>query len=827
MKRMLINATHAEEMRVAIVDGQRLHDLDIENKSRQQKKSNIYKARITRIEPSLEAAFVDYGAERHGFLPFKEIAREYLSEAAFGDGGRPNVKDGIREGDEIIVQIEKEERGNKGAALTSFISLAGRFLVLMPNNPRAGGVSRRIEGEDRAQLRAAMNEVNVPADMGTIVRTAGIGRTSEELQWDLDYQVEIWKAIQRAAEGQKAPFLVYQESNVIVRALRDNFRSDIGEILIDEPEVHAQAAEFIAHYMPHNTKKLKLYQESIPLFSRYQIESQIESAFQREVQLPSGGAIVIDHTEALISIDINSARATKGSDIEETATNTNLEACDEIARQLRLRDNGGLIVIDFIDMLANKNQRKVEARLKEVMKADRARVQIGRISRFGLLEMSRQRLRPSLGESSQSVCPRCLGHGTIRGIESLALSILRLLEEEAMKDNTGRVMAQVPVDVSAYLVNEKRENIAEIESRTGVQLLVVPSPGLETPHFKLERIRNNDQEHESEGKKSYELSINIDEPYVPGQTEEKKAVGEKPAVTRVIPDQPAPQPSSDRLAAQGPAPEAGVVTKIIGAFSSLFSSEGREKEKEEKVSEESSQKSRSSRSGQKRGGRGNQQSTGSQAKGGGNRRRGGKSQQKKTTAKSDNSAAEDTTKKSDKQEKSTEEKRGRSRNNRRGSQNKRGPQDKKQDNRNKSANDNTNADADAENLENAAAENSQDSNNERQASSNKGRRQRQGSNYNRSRRQGNRDDNKDENTDSSAAAAEPAASAKSDATATGSDSKKTEVSAQDSAASDKTDSNSTSASQPAKVSSKQPSQLKSTVRSLANKSQDEKTDRGL
>ncbi|MDO6462157.1 Rne/Rng family ribonuclease [Granulosicoccaceae sp. 1_MG-2023] len=597
MKRMLINATHPEEVRVAIVDGQRLHDLDIENKSRQQKKSNIYKARITRIEPSLEAAFVDYGAERHGFLPFKEIAREYLDEAAFAEGGRPNVKAGIREGKEIIVQVEKEERGNKGAALTTFISLAGRFLVLMPNNPRAGGVSRRIEGEDRAQLRAAMNEIEVPENMGTIVRTAGIGRTPEELQWDLDYQVGIWKAIQEAAQGKSAPFLIYQESNVIVRALRDNFRNDIGEILIDEDDVFQQATDFVQQYMPHHARRVKKYEDAIPLFSRFQIESQIESAFQREVQLPSGGAIVIDHTEALISIDINSARATKGHDIEETATNTNLEACDEIARQLRLRDNGGLIVIDFIDMMASKNQRKVEQRLKEVMKIDRARVQIGRISRFGLLELSRQRLRPSLGESSQIVCPRCSGHGTIRGIESLALSILRLIEEEAMKDNTGRVLAQTPVDVASYLVNEKRDNIAEIESRTGVQLLIVPSIGLETPHFHLERIRNNDTEHDSHGRASYELSINVDEPYVPSAPSETQSGAEKPAVLRVVPDKPAPTPAQ---APARPAQPVSVVSKIVGAFSTLFHAEPRsaqsEQEQEQAKEQRQSRDKRNDRS---------------------------------------------------------------------------------------------------------------------------------------------------------------------------------------------------------------------------------------
>ena len=471
MKRMLINATHEEELRVAIVDGQRLVDLDIEHKSREQKKSNIYKAKITRVEPSLEAAFVDYGADRHGFLPFKEIAREYLNEDAGkgggkgGENGRPNVREGIKEGMEIVVQIEKEERSNKGAALTTFISLAGRFLVLMPNNPRAGGVSRRIEGDDRSDLKAAMADVEVPDTMGTIVRTAGVGRTTEELQWDLDYQAAIWKAILEASTEKKAPFLIYQESNIIVRALRDYFRGDIGEILADEQVTHDQAAEFIRMYMPQNQRKLKLYTDDVPLFNRYQIESQIESAFKREVHLPSGGALVIDHTEALISIDINSARATKGSDIEETASNTNLEAADEVARQLRLRDLGGLVVIDFIDMVSSKAQRAVENRLRDALKHDRARVQIGRISRFGLLEMSRQRLRPSLGESSEIVCPRCHGHGTVRGIESTALSILRLLEEESMKDNTSQVVADVPVEVATYLLNEKRTSISEIEAR--------------------------------------------------------------------------------------------------------------------------------------------------------------------------------------------------------------------------------------------------------------------------------------------------------------------------------------------------------------------------
>ncbi|MBX2824370.1 MAG: ribonuclease E, partial [Gammaproteobacteria bacterium] len=570
MKRMLINATHEEELRVAIVDGQRLNDLDIEHKSREQKKSNIYKAKITRVEPSLEAAFVDYGADRHGFLPFKEIAREFLNSGGSKDGGgRPNVKDGIREGQEIVIQIEKEERSNKGAALTTFISLAGRFLVLMPNNPRAGGVSRRIEGKDRAELRDAMNELVIPEGMGIIVRTAGVGRTAEELQWDLDYQVAIYKAIQEAAKEKKAPFLIYQESNIIVRALRDNFRGEIGEIVVDESSTFDQARDFIRMYMPQNERKLKLHEDDVPLFSRYQIESQIESAFQREVRLPSGGALVIDHTEALISIDINSARATKGSDIEETATNTNLEAADEVARQLRLRDLGGLVVIDFIDMLASRNQRAVENRLREALKMDRARVQIGKISRFGLLEMSRQRLRPSLGEASQDVCPRCQGHGTVRGIESTALSILRLLEEEAMKDNTGRVVADVPVEVATYLLNEKRGNISEIESRNTVALLIVANPTLDTPNYTIERIRSSETDHESNVKKSFELAKHDDEPYSPpSQQNNTVATQETAAVRQVMPDLPAPAPAPAPV--QVAAPQTSGIKRLFGAFGSLF-----------------------------------------------------------------------------------------------------------------------------------------------------------------------------------------------------------------------------------------------------------------
>ena len=489
MKRMLVNATQPEELRVAMVDGQRLYDLDIETPSREQKKGNIYKARITRIEPSLEAAFVDYGAERHGFLPFKEIARSYFGTSKTDASGRVSVKDALREGQELIVQVEKEERGTKGAALTTFVSLAGRFLVLMPNNPRAGGVSRRIEGEERAQMREVMNALQYPSGMGVIVRTAGVGRTVEELQWDLDYLLHLWEAIQRAAETRPAPFLIYQESNLIIRALRDYLRSDIGEVIIDDPEVHEQARQFMEQVMPQSLHKLKLYQDRIPLFSRFQIESQIESAFQREVPLPSGGSIVIDHTEALVSIDINSARATKGADIEETALQTNLEAADEIARQLRIRDLGGLIVIDFIDMAAARHQREVENRLREALKMDRARVQVGRISRFGLLEMSRQRLRSSLGESAHEVCPRCEGQGSIRSVESLALAVLRVLQEEAMKERTGRVIAHLPVEVATYLLNEKRRHLEQIEDQHGVRLTLVPTPALETPKYRIQRVR--------------------------------------------------------------------------------------------------------------------------------------------------------------------------------------------------------------------------------------------------------------------------------------------------------------------------------------------------
>ncbi len=495
---------------------------------RNQKKANIYKGVITRVEPSLEAAFVNYGAKRHGFLPFKEIASEYLNGSSNG-GDRTPIKNLISEGQQVVIQVEREERGTKGAALTTYLSLAGRYLVLMPNNPRAGGVSRRIEGEEREAMRKPLAQLEVPEGMGIIIRTAGMGGSTEELQWDLNYLLQISEAINKASDTKDEPFLIYQESNVVIRALRDHLRDDISEIIIDDARVYEDAKQFIEQVMPNNLKKLKRYEDNVPLFNRYQIETQIESAFDRDVTLPSGGSIVIDHTEAMISIDINSAKSTKGSDIEDTALNTNLEAADEIARQLRIRDLGGLIVIDFIDMMSNKNQRNVENRLHDALQIDRARVQISKISRFGLLEMSRQRLRPSLEESSQIVCPRCTGHGAIRGIESLALGVLRLIEEEAMKDKTGKVIAKLPVDVTSFLLNEKRSAISEIEDRHLVQLVVIPDPNLETPHFTIERIRDDDKEVSN--KSSYELipqeeaSVNLTKPVT--------TVAEQPAVRSI------------------------------------------------------------------------------------------------------------------------------------------------------------------------------------------------------------------------------------------------------------------------------------------------------
>jgi ribonuclease E len=564
MKRMLINTTQPEELRVAMVDGQKLYDLDIEVPSRGQKKSNVYKGKITRIEPSLEAAFVEYGGNRHGFLPLKEVARSYFKEEARQAGGRLSIKDALHEGQELVVQVEKEERGNKGAALTTFISLAGRYLVLMPNNPRAGGVSRRIQGEDRNLVREAMSHMIIPEDMGMIVRTAGIGRSGEELQWDLDYLVHLWDVIEQAANEKPAPFLVYQESNVIIRALRDYLRNDVTEILIDSQEVYNEAREFMERVMPHNLGKLKLYQDRIPLFNRFQIESQIESAFQREVRLPSGGAVVIDHTEALISIDVNSARATKGGDIEETALNTNLEAADEVARQLRIRDLGGLVVIDFIDMQPARNLREVENRLRDALKVDRARVQIGRISRFGLLEMSRQRLRPSLGESSQIVCPRCTGQGTIRGVESLSLSVLRIIEEEVMKEGTQRIIAHVPVDVGTYLLNEKRDLLAELEARHKIPVMLIPSPALETPEFDVQRIRMDDSA-EIRGVASYDLTKVAEQPEVGlPQAEAAAAAAEVPAVKSVKPTAPAPQPVAVAATRQEKKP--GLLKRLVASL---------------------------------------------------------------------------------------------------------------------------------------------------------------------------------------------------------------------------------------------------------------------
>lgn len=540
MRRMLINATQPEELRVALVDGQKLYDFDIEVPSKEQKKANIYKGVITRVEPSLEAAFVNYGSERHGFLPFKEIAPAYYASPTDEEVGRRELKEQIKEGMQLIVQIEKEERGNKGAALTTYVSLAGSYLVLMPNNPKAGGISRRIEGDTRTDMREVMNQVEVPDGMGLIVRTAGGGKSSEELQWDLNYLLQLWDAIERSANEKPAPFLIFQESNVIIRALRDHLRSDIDEILIDNPSTHRLVQSFLQQVMPQFIERAKLYQDTVPLFSRYQIETQIERAYAREVPLPSGGAIVIDHTEALTTIDINSARATKGSDIEETALNTNLEAADELARQLRLRDLGGLLVIDFIDMMAARNQRAVENRLREAIKSDRARIQVGRISRFGLLEMSRQRLRPSLSESTLLTCPRCRGQGTIRSVESLSLSILRVLEEEAMKKNTDRIIAQVPIEVATFLLNEKRTNIEQIEQRHEVGLIVIPSKHLETPAYEIQRLRGGVSVEDEGHRPSYGLVRDEEPTRVALPREQPTSSAQSPVIRDFMPSSPAP-----------------------------------------------------------------------------------------------------------------------------------------------------------------------------------------------------------------------------------------------------------------------------------------------
>ena len=619
MKRILVNATQAEELRVAIVDGQRLFDLDIETTGRGSRKANVYKGRITRVEPSLEAAFVEYGGNRHGFLPLKEIARSYFKNDP-GDG-KVEIKKVLSEGQEVIVQIEKEERGTKGAALTTFLSLAGRFLVLMPNNPRAGGVSRRIDGDDRNELREAMAGLDIPKGMGAIARTAGVGRSTEELQWDLNYLVEMWTAIEKAAEDRKAPFLIYEESSIIIRTLRDYLRGDISEILIDEPEVFQQAQEFMEAVMPANLSKLKHYDDRIPLFSRYQIESQIETAFQRNVRLPSGGSIVIDHTEALTAVDINSARATGGKSIEETALNTNLEAADEVARQLRLRDLGGLVVIDFIDLGPNKNQREVENRLRGAVGPDRARVQIGRISRFGLLEMSRQRLRPSLGEHAQISCPRCSGEGQIRSIQSTALSVLRLVEEEALKDNTGRVVAQLPVRVATFLLNEKRAEIAEIESRCKVGVSLLPNPSMESPNYEIKRIRGDHLKQDNNSDVSYKLIEEQadDAAANPAGPQRPAARAEQPAVQALRPSSPIPQKPEE--------PEPAKPGFWARLWAALTGGSSEDKPAKQAAPSKSSGKDRGS--DRNRG----QQNRGRSRSGSGNRARGNQGQQRGNSAK--------------------------------------------------------------------------------------------------------------------------------------------------------------------------------------------------
>jgi len=595
MKRMLFNATQQEELRVAIVDGQKLIDIDIETTGREQRKGNIYKGVITRIEPSLEACFVNYGEERHGFLPFKEVSRAYFKEGI--DVRTAGIKEALREGQEIIVQVEKEERGNKGAALTSFISLAGRYLVLMPNNPRGGGVSRRIEGEDRNELREAMSQLTVPDGMSIIARTAGIGRAAEELQWDLNYLMQLWKAIDEAASGNNAPLLIYLESSLVIRAIRDYFQPDIGEILIDTDEIYEQASAFMSVVMPDNMSRVKRYHDDVPLFSRFQIEHQIETAYSRTVSLPSGGAIVIDHTEALVSVDVNSARATRGTDIEETAARTNLEAADELARQMRLRDLGGLIVIDFIDMESSKNQKDVEQRLKDALRHDRARVQMGKISRFGLLELSRQRLRPALSESSNVTCPRCNGTGHIRDTESSALQVLRIIQEEAMKENTAAIHCQVPVDVAAFLLNEKRAEVIKIESRFKVNVLLLPNKHLETPHYKLERLRHDDPRLD-DPKASYamaeEASKELESDTILNRRAEEAKPRQEAAVKGITPSQPAPTGvARPERKTTSPEKSSG---GLIGFIKKLFGS----KEEVKPVEKRSSREGRNDRNGRNR-----------------------------------------------------------------------------------------------------------------------------------------------------------------------------------------------------------------------------------
>ncbi|MEO6975293.1 MAG: Rne/Rng family ribonuclease [Gallionella sp.] len=607
MKRMLFNATQPEELRVAIVDGQKLIDLDIETAGKEQRKSNIYKAVITRLEPSLEACFVEYGGNRHGFLPFKEVAPQYYQS---GSGNRPSIKEALREGQELLVQVEKDERGNKGAALTTYISLAGRYIVLMPNNPSGGGVSRRIEGEDRDELRQVLSQVDVPQGMSIIARTAGIGRNTEELQWDLDYLKQLWDAIEGAAESEKAPSLIYLESSLVVRAIRDYFNPEISEILIDTEEVYQQALAFMSTVMPGNVNRIKRYVDDVPLFSRFQIEHQIESAHAREVRLPSGGVIVIDHTEALTAIDINSARATKGSDIEATAFNTNLEAAEEIARQLRLRDLGGLIVIDFIDMESNRNQREVEDRLRDSLHYDRARVQTAKISRFGLLELSRQRLQPSLSESNYMPCPRCSGIGHIRGIESSALHILRIIQEEAMKESSVAIHVQVPVDVATFLLNEKRSDIHRIESRLKVGITLIPNPHLETPNYSISRMRQDDLNGDVQASYKMVEKPSEEKPLTTAQ-EQQKATRAQAVVQGVTPMKAAP--------VKAEAVQPSLFGKMIAWFKSLSEEDQLEVKPAQNRSRNAQRPERGERpEGGKRRGRGDR---GDRNESGGNRNR--------------------------------------------------------------------------------------------------------------------------------------------------------------------------------------------------------------
>jgi ribonuclease E len=609
MKRMLINATQEEELRVALVDGQRLYDLDIEHRTRIQKKANLYKGKITRVEPSLEAAFVNFGADRHGFLPIKEISPHYYSKNV-PSGDRSNLKKLIPEGLEVVVQVEKEERGNKGAALTTFVSLAGRYLVLMPNNPKAGGISRRIEGDERTEIREALRNLNFPDGMGLIVRTAGIGKGQEELQWDLDYLLALWKSIEDAASEKPAPFLIYQESNVIIRTIRDYLRKDIGEVLFDTDESYQEALNFIRQVMPQYEDRIQLYSETVPLFNHYQIENQIESAFEREVKLPAGGSVVIDPTEALISIDINSSKATRGAGIEETALNTNLEAADEIARQLRLRDMGGLIVIDFIDMTSNRNQRAVEDRMRDALESDRARVQVGRISRFGLLEMSRQRLRPSLGETSAIVCPRCSGQGTIRDVESLSLSILRILQEEANKQKSKEVRATVPLVISSYLLNEKRAAVSGIEEQSKTRIIITPNPELETPHFEIVGLNQHAETYEVEATSEPEPAANIKPP------KQQAAAVQNPSVST------SPVPRT-------PPPKKGLFASFFAAIGSLFSSAEPEPAPKPQKRRQQPQRNRSKQGNRNQRGQQNRQANSGRNEKRDNNSKGGNQQQKR------------------------------------------------------------------------------------------------------------------------------------------------------------------------------------------------------